>query len=109
MVSCSAVGCNSRSKTKKNQEAESVSFFSLPKDNNLRKIWVSKIKRDDLPKDTRICHLHFTEDSFQRDLKVSTVAYSHNKHCAMEWFLLHKLLQLLILRMSCLVYLPEEF
>ena len=68
MVICAAVGCSTDTTKTKN-----VSFFRLPKDKSLRKQWIHKLKRDNLPaeKNIRICHLHFEESSFKRDLQVS--------------------------------------
>ena len=42
----------------------------IPNDNEVRKAWLSKIKRDGkLPKRIYICSEHFTEDCLERDLK----------------------------------------
>ena len=72
MVYCVAVGCSSNSCSKK---AGSVSFFQLPKDAKLRATWLSKIKRKNLPKDSgrniTLCHLHFEQNCFERDLIVN--------------------------------------
>ena len=67
MVICAAVGCSSETGKTKN-----ISIFRLPRDKLLRKEWLHKLKRTNLPAEDniRICHLHFTEDCFERDLKV---------------------------------------
>ena len=75
---CIAVDCNSN--TFKSNRDKNVSFYGLPKDENLKKRWLQNIKRDadgisscpfaDFPKDKKICHLHFEEHCFKRDLKV---------------------------------------
>ena len=65
---CIAVDCNSN--TFKSNRDKNVSFYGLPKDENLKKRWLQNIKRENLPKDKKICHLHFEEHCFKRDLKV---------------------------------------
>ena len=69
MVHCAAIDC-SNSSSKRNDEK--ISFFKLPKDINLKKIWIAKLKRENLPREENIyvCHFHFEEECFQRDLKV---------------------------------------
>ena len=68
MVHCAAIDCTNSS-SKKNDE--NISFFKLPKDIR-KKIWIAKLKRQNLPKDENVyvCHLHFEEACFKRDLKV---------------------------------------
>ena len=72
MVICAVVGCNSNSKTSKKED---ITFFRLPVDSNIRQIWLNKINRTKLPSEDniRVCHLHFTEDCLERDLKVGLV------------------------------------
>ena len=65
---CIAVDCNSN--IFKSNRDKNVSFYGLPKDENLKKRWLQNIKRENLPKDKKICHLHFEEHCFKRDLKV---------------------------------------
>ena len=49
---------------------KNISFYGLPKDEiTLRKKWLQNIKRENLPKDKKLCHLHFTEDCFERLLR----------------------------------------
>ena len=67
MVSCAAVGCDNDQRS-----SEGVSFYLLPKNKELQKKWKNAIKRDRLAKDTRLCHVHFDDNSFQRDLKVKS-------------------------------------
>jgi len=49
MVHCAAIDCTNSS-SKKNDE--NISFFKLPKDSR-RKIWIVKLKRENLPKDEK--------------------------------------------------------
>ena len=67
MVHYVAVGCSSDTRGK-----DKVSFFRLPKGGNLKKIWLQKNKRENIPKEEniRLCHLHFEYEYFERDLKV---------------------------------------
>ena len=71
MVYCAAVGCYNHSN--KTNTTEKISYFRLPSDESLRRTWLSKIKRQDLPANydsIRVCHVHFEEDQFQRDLQI---------------------------------------
>ena len=68
---CVVVGCNNNT-FKKNRDKD-VSFFRIPKDGSLKRRWVQNIKRENLPKDPKICHLHFEESYFKRDLQVSFI------------------------------------
>jgi len=42
----------------------------MPKNEDLKKRWIANIKRVNLPKTPMICHLHFDESCFKRDLEV---------------------------------------
>ena len=68
MVHCAAVDCvnNTRGGNK------NISFYRVPRDNSLKKIWIQKIKRENLPnqENIRLCHLHFEDSCFERDLKI---------------------------------------
>ena len=71
MVYCVVVGCYNHSKKKNTTEKNS--YFCLPSDGNLRRTFLSKIKRQDLPANydsIRVSLVHFEEDQFQRDLQV---------------------------------------
>ena len=52
------------------QKNGGVSFFCLTKDDKLKKKCLINVRRENLPKDVRICHLHFQEFCFKRDLEV---------------------------------------
>ena len=64
MVSCAAFGCNNRG-TKGN----GLSFFSFPKDGQLRKAWIHYCRRWNFNPTSghRLCSAHFTRDCFERD------------------------------------------
>ena len=52
---------------------EKISYFRLPSDESLHTTWLSKIRRQDLSENydsIRVCHVHFEEDHFQRNLHV---------------------------------------
>ena len=68
MTWCVAVDCNSN--TFKANRNKDVKFFPMPKDENLKKKWLANIKRENLPNNPKICHLHFEEFCFKRDLQV---------------------------------------
>ena len=82
MVHCAALVCT-KSTSKKNEE--SIIFFKLPKDAKLKKMGISKLKRDNLPKEENIhvCHFHFDDSCFKRDLRVRKISYF--------WYILLKL------------------
>jgi THAP domain. len=65
---CVAVNCGNNSFRK--NKTVGVSFFRLPKNEQLKKKWLINIRRENLPKEVRICHLHFKESCFIRDLEV---------------------------------------
>ena len=72
MVHCLAVGCNN---TYKNTNGQ-VSFYKLPENERLRRLWLAKIKREGkLPKAENcfVCSDHFTPDDFTRDLQVRII------------------------------------
>lgn len=73
MVYCAAVGCDNNT-FKKNRKLN-ISFFSLPRDEDLKKKWITNVKRKILPKEEniRICHEHFEESCFKRDLQVCNI------------------------------------
>ena len=70
MVYCSAVDCKSNSSRRK--EEIYISFYGLPRDYGLKRKCISALKRESLRKEEsiKICHLHFDENCFERDLKV---------------------------------------
>ena len=76
MVYCAVAGCYNHS-DKKNT-TEKISYFRPSSDKSLRRTWLSKIKRLDLPANydsIRVCHVYFEEDQFQRDLQVCGFLY----------------------------------
>ena len=68
---CVDVGFNNNT-FKKNRDKD-VSFFRIPKDRSLKRRLVQNTKRENLPKDPKICHSHFEESCFKRDLQVSFI------------------------------------
>lgn len=61
-VYCCVPLCNQTGRV--DPHKETVRFFTFPKDTNIRKQWLQKIRRDvglnfSLTKDTKICSLHF--------------------------------------------------
>ena len=65
---CIAVDYGNNTFTK-NQEKD-VSFYNLPKDLMLRTKWLANIKHENIPKNPKICHQHFKDSYFKRDLEV---------------------------------------
>ena len=62
---CAVPGCTSNSKT-----SVGVSFHKFPADSGVRRVWIRNIRRDErkgtwqINSSTRVCSLHFTEDSY---------------------------------------------
>ena len=61
MANCSAVYCHNNEKKNKDK-----TFFTLPRDAALAKIWIAKLnhEKDNLPKNVWICSDHFEDDCF---------------------------------------------
>ena len=67
-VYCCVPLCNQRGRV--DPRGNRVGFFTFPKDPNIRKQWLQKIRRDvgpnfSLTKDTKICSLHFREEEIK--------------------------------------------
>ncbi|GBN40856.1 hypothetical protein AVEN_204109-1 [Araneus ventricosus] len=64
VVSCCAFGC-----TEKAVKGGPVTFHCFPKDEERRKIWEIKIRRENFKatKSSRLCSKHFSPDSFDRE------------------------------------------
>ena len=77
MPVCAAVGCRSRSGGK-------VSLYTVPPDTDgergRRERWIHFLKRENPPKDFRVCALHFTEDQFEVDMKVCCFRFLSPMH-----------------------------
>ena len=58
----------------KNREKD-VSFYNLPKDVNLKKGCLLNAKRENIPKTPKICHQHFEDSCFERDLEVDNIFF----------------------------------
>ncbi|GBO09442.1 hypothetical protein AVEN_12250-1 [Araneus ventricosus] len=64
VVSCCAFGC-----TEREVKGGPVTFHCFPKDEERRKIWEIKIRRENFKatKSSRLCSKHFSPDSFDRE------------------------------------------
>ena len=93
MVGCAVFNCVSNS-----SREQKDSFYKLPRtdknikigkgkkpkddyDNEQAKKWKNFCKRKNLPKDRdfHICHKHFSEDAFKRDLQVRNNSWIYSK------------------------------
>ena len=82
MVYCAVVGCYNHS-NKKNT-TEKIHYLFLSSDESLRRTWLIKIKRQDLPANydsIRVCHVHGEEDQFQSYLQVCGFSICLLKFC----------------------------
>ena len=61
-------GCTNRSKKTKGSD---ISYHRLPNDQNVRRMWLRRVRRENLPKPNScyVCNAHFTPDSFEGSLK----------------------------------------
>ena len=73
---CVAIGC-SNNRFSKNRE-KGVSFYSFPKEENLKKRWLANIKREHINKNLELCHQHVESLCFKRDLEVSLLYFYIN-------------------------------
>ena len=64
-----AIGCSNNTFSKNREKG--VSFYSFPKDKNLKKTWLANIKRENIIKNPKLSHQHFENSCFKRDLEVS--------------------------------------
>ena len=65
---CVAVDCGNNTFTK--NRGKDISFCNLPKYLKLRKRYFANIKRENIPKNPKICHQHFEDSCFKRELEV---------------------------------------
>ena len=56
---CAAVGCANKKKREKH-----LTFFKLPKEEEVAKQWLTKIKRENVPQNVFLCEQHFENDCF---------------------------------------------
>ena len=70
MDHCTTINFTNSSSKKNDNTFSSFKFLKCP---YRRKLWIAKLKIDNLPKDKNLhfCHGHFEENCFQRDLRVS--------------------------------------
>ena len=68
MPYCMVPGCTNCSKKTKGSE---ISYHRLPNDQYIRKMWLGRIRRDNLPKPNScyVCSAHFMPDCFEGSLK----------------------------------------
>lgn len=83
MVHCLVVGCHN---------TKDVSYHILPEDEQLRKMWLAKIKRDGKlpkPENCHVCSDHFNPEDFKRDLQVCNISYFFWFHRENQCFVFH--------------------
>lgn len=69
---CTVAVCNnSWAKTKKDNSRSHIKYFTFPKNEELRKQWIQRCRRDGKwnPDSCRVCSEHFHASDFDRDLK----------------------------------------
>ena len=73
MVNCSAVYCHNNKRKNKDK-----TFFSLPKDTAVAKVWIAKLDREknNLPSKVYVCSDHLKNDCFDSRMLQSTLTYS---------------------------------
>lgn len=67
MVNCCVPGCTNYSQKTKGQ----VSYHRFPEDNKLRRAWINRIRRENLPplENCYVCSKHFLPEELESDLK----------------------------------------
>ncbi|XP_069676208.1 zinc finger protein 436-like isoform X1 [Periplaneta americana] len=79
---CAVAVCNnSYLKTRSLKGDSAVSYFRIPKDEWLRKIWIEKCKRKDKwkPDTSYVCSDHFKMEDFERNLRAELMGSKQNK------------------------------
>ena len=74
MVNCAAVYCHNNKRKNKDK-----TFFSLPKDTTVAKVWIAKLNRgkDNLPSKVYVCSDHFEDGCFDSSWMLqSALTYS---------------------------------
>ena len=73
MPYCMVPGCTNCSKKTKGSD---ISYHRLPNDQQMRRTWLRRVRRDNLPKANScyVCSVHFTPDCFEGSLKELSVA-----------------------------------
>ena len=68
-ISCCVPKCNQKGTV--GPDGRKVGFFSFPKDKNLKKVWIAKIRRDEgkdfeVKDDTKVCSLLFDQSEISK-------------------------------------------
>ena len=68
-ISCCVPKCNQKGTA--GPDGQKVGFFCFPKDKNLKKVWIAKIRRDEgkdfeVKDDTKVCSLHFDQSEISK-------------------------------------------
>ena len=100
-------------KTVQKNNDESTSFSKASKDPERKKLWISKLKRENLPKEENIyvCFFHFDNSYFKRDFWLSSIFqpfYFIHLYVGIEYRFCDNIHFFLLFRMNCLVYLRED-
>eukprot|EP00795_Rhopilema_esculentum_P005350 gene5350-525_t len=68
MRHCIAYGCTPKVRAAATADGKNISFHKFPEDKAVRKAWLVKIKRENFvpSRHSRVCSLHFTNESFLR-------------------------------------------
>ena len=68
MVHCVAYGCNNKSENRKGKQ-KNIHFFSFPKDESLRKIWIKRLRREGYcwKYSHKLCSDHFDKTQLKVD------------------------------------------
>lgn len=70
-ISCCVPKCHQKGTVGPN--GQKIGFFGFPKDRNLKKVWISKIRRDEsddfvVSDNTKVCSLHFDPSEIKKGL-----------------------------------------
>ena len=69
------VAVNSNNNIYKKGQNTGVSFYRL------KEKWLINLKKDNSPNDVQLCHLHFEDSCFKRDLEVTRIFLLFSADC----------------------------
>jgi len=76
MVSCCVPGCTNYS-----AKSTNISYHKIPKDPQLRKAWISRLRTENLPplKNCYVCGEHFDNECFESDFMEQLIGEKKRK------------------------------
>ncbi|KAK2558915.1 THAP domain-containing protein 2 [Acropora cervicornis] len=81
MVNCCVPGCTNYS-----AKSTNISYHKIPKDPQLRKAWISRLRRENLPplKNCYVCSEHFDNECFESDFMEQLIGEKKRKRLKVD-------------------------